>query len=313
MKKIGRNYALDQSPFYKLHTQRKLAALLRISLTVLRSFKKADTFYRETDIPKKDGGIRRIENPSRNLKIVQARIARVLGRIEPPDYLFCPVKGRSYVDNAARHLGHRVVRTLDIKKYFPNTSRNRVYKFFLYVMKCNPDVACLLADIATYKGHLPTGSPLSPIMAYCAHLAVWEEVDRIVKKNGAVESLYIDDLTISGAHVPKNLMWQVKKVIHQAGLRYHKEKTFRDRPAEVTGVIIRGGKLVAPNRQLLKRYRVEGAARRSDDEQEKKMLEIQLSGLVGQIKQISRANATQDTLSKRSPDGARLLPRHHRA
>jgi len=293
VKKGSRSYALNQSPLYKLRTKRKLAGLLRVNFTELRALRKADSLYRETDIPKKNGGTRRIENPRRNLKIVQARVARLLGRIEPPDYLFCPVKGRSYVDNAACHLGHRVIRTLDVKQYFPNTTRNRVYQFFLQAMKCSPDVASLMADIATYKGHLPTGSPLSPILAYFSHLDVWQQVDRIVKESGAANSLYIDDLTISGDRVPDRLMWQIKKTIHRSGLRYHKEKVFRDRPAEVTGVIVRSDMLVAPNRQLLKRFRSEKAVRRSNNEHEKKALETQLTGLSGQINQISRANAAR--------------------
>ncbi len=40
--------------------------------------------------------------------------------------------------------------------------------------------------------------------------------------------------------------------IHASGLRYHKEKVFHDRPARVTGVIVNGEQLAAPNRQLKK-------------------------------------------------------------
>jgi retron-type reverse transcriptase len=291
MKKLRRTYNRDQSPLFKLGNKRKLASLLGICLHELKALHRADALYRETEVPKKNGGVRRIENPRRHLKIVQARIARYLGRISAPSYLFCPVKGRSYVDNAAKHVAHRVVRTLDIKKYFPNTSRNRVYRFFSQVMKCSPDVADLLTDIATYKGHLPTGSPLSPIMAFYAHLEVWDEVNRIAQSSGATNSLYIDDLTISGTKVSKRIMWEVKKTIHRSGLRYHKEKIFRDRPAEVTGVIIRGDKLIVPNRQMLKRHRAEQAIQAAQTENERQLIATQLNGLRAQIDQIESLNA----------------------
>lgn len=285
-----KTYPLNQSPLFKLSNKRKLATLLRISLRELKLLSHSDRLYHEYDITKKSGGTRRIENPRRNLKIIQARIARLLGKVTPPEYLFCPVKGRSYVTNAARHLGHRVVRTLDVKKYFPSTSRNRVYKFYKAVLQCSPDVAELLADITTYKGHLPTGSPLSPVMAFYAHCDVWEEVYRLVTNGAATNSLYIDDLTISGDRVSDGLMWNIKKVVHRSGLRYHKEKTFRGRPAEITGVILRDGQLTPPNRQLLKRFRTGRAARVASTKLEKETLSTQLKGLTGQLAQIKAAN-----------------------
>src|SRR3546814_13420549 len=77
-----------------------------------------------------------------------------------PSFLFCPVKGRCYVSNAARHRGNRVVHCLDIKKFFPNTPRVRVIAFFQSIMGCRADVAGILGDLCTFEGHLPTGSPL---------------------------------------------------------------------------------------------------------------------------------------------------------
>jgi retron-type reverse transcriptase len=291
VKGTNRTYPLNQSPIFKLTTKRKAANLLKITIKELMSFRYSDRLYSERDIPKKNGGVRHIENPARKLKIIQARLARLLGRIDPPDYLFCPVKGRCYVTNAARHRGNRVVRTLDIKKYFPNTPRRRVYWFFRTIMKSNSDVADILAAIATFRGHLPTGSPLSPIMAFYAYYDVWQSIDKLLKQAGAINSLYIDDLTISGAQVPDRLMWEIKKVIHRSGLRYHKEKTYRDHPAEVTGVVIVGDKIVPPNRQLLKKYRAGRAFRAANSKPERERVLQQLNGLIGQTSQISSVNS----------------------
>ncbi len=289
-KEKRKNHDLNQSSFYRLSTKRKLAALLSISQNELREFKYSDRLYSEREIPKKTGGVRLIENPRRNLKLTQARIARLLGRISPPEYLYCPVRGRSYVTNAARHMNRRVIRTLDIKKYFPSTSRDRVYRFFRDVMKCSPDIAEMLANIATYKGHLPTGSPLSPIMAFYAHYDVWEEVARLAETKGAIISLYIDDLTISGDQVSDGLIWEIKKSIHRAGLRYHKEKSFFDTPAEITGVIVCEDRLAIPNRQLLKRHRAAKALQKASTDYERKLLLTQLRGLDGQAHQIRSAD-----------------------
>lgn len=127
-------------------------------------------------------------------------------------------------------------------------------------------------------------------MAFYAYYDVWEEVNRLVKDGGAIGSLYIDDLTISGLKVPNRLMWKIKKVIHRSGLRYHKEKVFIDRPAEITSVILQGARLLPPNRQLLKRHRVQRAVIVASDK-ERALLLKQLDGLIGQASQISSINS----------------------
>jgi len=116
-------YAINQSPLFKISSQRRLADLLNITLSELRHLANANDLYVERDEPKSKGGVRRIENPHRVLKRVQARIAKLLSRIAPPSFLFCPVKRRSYVDNAKKHLGNPIIRTLDIKEYFQSTPK----------------------------------------------------------------------------------------------------------------------------------------------------------------------------------------------
>src|SRR5690349_3168015 len=100
-------HAINQSALYRLASHRRLAEQLRISVADLRKLRHSDQLYKEFDVPKKSAGVRRVENPSRPLKRVQARIARLLARIEPPGYLYCPVKARSYVSNAAQHRHNR--------------------------------------------------------------------------------------------------------------------------------------------------------------------------------------------------------------
>lgn len=286
-KQSKKTYDLNQSPLYRLSNRKKLADLLRISTRELRMLsKQADGLYREFSVPKKNGGMRDVENPARQLKLVQARLARWLSRIAPPDYLFCPVKGRCYVSNAARHRGQRVVRCLDVRKYFPSTPARRVFWFFHSVMKCERDIAATLTALATYQGHLPTGSPLSPILAYYAHYDVWQAVAAICRAHGYTLTVYIDDVTVSGSSVSAAVMWQIRQAIHRSGLRYHKEKAYFDCPSEITGVIVNGDKLVAPNRQLKKVANVRRQIRVVKREEDKTKLQEKLSGLRAQARQI---------------------------
>jgi hypothetical protein len=150
-----KRYPLNQSPLFRLTRRAKLAQLLDISDRELRWLtRNADILYREKDRPKKNGnGLRHIEDPRRLLKKAQSCLAQLLSRIEPPDFLFCPVKGRDYIQNAAQHRGNRVVRCLDIHKYFPNTRAQRVFWFFDKVLCCERDLAGTLTRLACYREH----------------------------------------------------------------------------------------------------------------------------------------------------------------
>lgn len=288
MARKRQTYSIDQSPFYKLTTKRRLADVLDLSRRELMALAEMEGPYREFEAPKKDGGTRIVEDPPYALKKVQKRIARHLSRIKPTEYLFCPVKGRSYVSNAARHQGNRVIRCMDVRKYFPSTPAWKVCRFFSVVMKCEGDVAELLTKLATYKGHLPTGSPLSPIMAYFAHFEMWERIAAICARHGWTLTVYIDDVTISGKQVRARDVWEVKAAIHAGGLRYHKgkERLYVDTPAEVTGVIISKQGLRAPNRQLLKMRQTKRQIALSDGAKQKKALVSTLQGLRRQMQQI---------------------------
>ncbi|MBP1881587.1 reverse transcriptase family protein [Agrobacterium rubi] len=281
-------YPLHQSPLFKLKSKKRLSALLKLDIKSMQELaKSADELYAEFDVPKKTGGVRGVENPRRQLKLVQARIARFLGRIAPPDYLFCPVKGRCYVKNAAQHRGQRVVRCLDIRKYFPSTPSRRVFWFFRNIMQCEADVAAILAKLATYRGHLPTGSPLSPIMAFFAHYDVWEAIASHCTRHGYRLTVYIDDVTISGTTLSPTVLWDIKRAIHRSGLRYHKEKHFVDRPAEITGVIVNGERLVVPNRQLKKLFEIQRDLKQPLIREVESKLREKLTGLRGQVAQVA--------------------------
>jgi len=285
-------YAINQSPLYMLVMRSKLAKLLATTDAELRRLSKySDELYRERDLPKKNGdGLRHIENPEYELKKAQYALANLLGRIAPPDYLFCPVKRRCYVTNAAQHRGHRVVQCLDIKKYFPNTTARRVFWFFHKVMKCDRAIAGTLTSIACYKEHLPTGSPLSPILAFFAHIDMWDAVAAICKRHGLTLTVYIDDITVSGNSVPEKIMWEIKQAIHRAGLRYHKEKKYIDYPAEITGVFVDGDRLLPPDCQFQK-MRVVGSSLKSDlGTFTANKLRNKLIGLRGQLTQIRIQN-----------------------
>lgn len=290
---IKPTFGLDQSQLYKCRNRAKLAKMLKISTAELTRLSNSDVLYSEFEIEKKNGtGFRTVENPARPLKLAQAKLARLLSRITPPDFLFCPVKRRCYVSNAAAHLGNRVVHCLDIKKFFPSTPKRRVFWFFHKVMKCETDIAAILANLACYQGHLPTGSPLSPIMAYFSYFDLWNRISAFCRERGYTFTVYIDDITISGSKVPRRDIWEVQKMIDGVGLEYHKQKTYIDRPAEITGVMAGQGKVFPPNRQLKKHHDAQELLKHAVGEERQK-LKGRIAGLKGQLGQIRAKNSSE--------------------
>ena len=129
-KKPDKYHDERDSQFFRLRSRAKLASLLYIGQVKLTALAGEGDLYFQFEKPKSSGGFRVISAPRYDLKSVQARIADLLRRIAPPDYLFAPVARRSYVDNAAAHLGSHSIRLLDIEDFFPSCSANKVIWFF---------------------------------------------------------------------------------------------------------------------------------------------------------------------------------------
>lgn len=282
-------HARQDSPFYKLKTKKKLANLLHISVKELKYLADSKDLYFDFLKKKNSGDFRVISAPREDLKKVQKRIADLLQRIEPPDYLFAPVIGRSYVDNAAYHKGAKSIWQLDIENFFPNCTANKVIWFFQKQMECSPDVAALLRGIVTRNGSLPQGSPCSPILAFLCYVDMWEAIERLVSEYSCRHSVYFDNLTMSGEKVPGNLIWDIKRALRRHGHKHNteKEQSRFMQPSEITGVILFGHDLLVPNRQHKKLYEVRKMFKENRSPSQLKKLKAELTGRESQFSQIA--------------------------
>jgi len=86
-------------------------------------------------------------------------------------------------------------------------------------------------------------------------------------------------------------MWEIKRIIHGYGLRYHKEKAYFDAPAEITGVILRNGRVALPNRQHLKLRKAQQSLSISPHDAE---IHARIAGLHAQASQIRKAEAAHE-------------------
>ena len=251
MKKLHKFLPKNQSLLYKVSSRKKLADILGMTRTDVDDLVKNKLHYSEWDEPKRNGkGVRHIENPNPRLKAVQKRLNRLLAKIAVPSHLYCPVKGKSFAENASAHAGAQETKTIDVKDYFPSTLLSSVRRFWLEEMQCPLDIAETLTSMSCHNGHLPTGSPLSPILSFYANFNTWQAIANLCSAYGCKMTIYVDDLTLSGPRIPSSLIWKVRLAIRRAGLRHHKEKHFKNGTAEITGLISKNGKVMLPNRTL---------------------------------------------------------------
>jgi hypothetical protein len=316
-------YQLKDSPFYNLAAKARLAALLRVSPATLAELssgkpmyvrcwkhKKLNQWLRNTPATDMADSYRPIDIPDPRLKSVQSRIATLLSRIQPPDFLFSPVKGRSYVENAARHIGSKAFWLLDVADYFPSCSANNVARFFHRDMRCSPDVTALLVKLVSLNGCLPQGAPCSPILAYYCNRPMWLAIEDSVKKGNCKLSLYADDLTISGDIVRKKMIWDIKKIVHGSGLRFKssKEHSLIHSPADITGVIVKAEGTHLPNRQFKKLVDLKRQRAVAQNPSDKAKLEKQIAGRIAQRRQVESNRRVAETHAFPEPSDARHPP-----
>jgi hypothetical protein len=297
-------YDLRDSPFFNLKSRKKLAELLQTSTRTLAQLsvsselysrcwkhKLSDVWLKSAPPPIQTESYRPIDIPIPRLKKIQSRVANLLARIQTPNFLFSPVKGRSYVDNAAHHIGSNAFWLLDVADYFPSCSANNVARFFRRDLSCSPDVTAILVRLITLGGCLPQGSPCSPILAYYCNRPMWLAIECQTKTADCKLSLYADDITISGGIVPKKLIWEIKKIIHGSGLRLKqsKEASLINQPADITGVIVKNGRTHIPNRQLKKLAESKQELAITKNSRQRTQLKSQIAGRAAQRRQVERA------------------------
>lgn len=278
-------YDLERSPFAQKPTQRKIAELVglkRDKLRALASNKNAWIVRRDEVI---HGKLRHLAYPRGKLRRVHELLKFHLKKIKQPDYLYSPRPGRSQRDNAARHLGQRQFLTLDLKQFYPSTTRKHIYRWARDELLMFDDVAGLFVELTTVDGIASFGSPLTPVLASLVHRKMFGAIASAATRRGLRISIWVDNFTISGNFVPGELVREIREIIRTHGLRSH-EFCYRtgNRPVAVTGVSVEQQELRAPrsvHERIHRDYELLSLAT-SDDEAE--VIIIRLLSTLGSLR-----------------------------
>ena len=184
------------------------------TVAVLESYadpsKKVARRYKTFYIPKKNGKLREISAPNRNLKEILYYLNMMLGEVYqagPSAMGF--VKGRSIVDNANLHVGQNYVLNLDLSDFFTSVSQSRVCKRLqLAPFNFNENVAKVISGLCCKKlvkdgkkGYvLPQGAPTSPLLTNAVCDFLDKKLRHLSTRNGVKYSRYADDMTFSSMH-----------------------------------------------------------------------------------------------------------------
>jgi hypothetical protein len=269
-------YLIDQSPFFRLGSKRKLGELLGLTIKQLNDLARGTQY----NVFKNDRG-RWIQHPIGSLGAVHKRIAKLLIRIALPDYVHAQ-KGHSYVSNAKAHTGIVPVIKTDLTAYYPSVELTQVIRLFSDDFKCPPDVAWLIARICTYQGrHIPTGSEISGIVAFLATRKMFDEIHSLALKSSCKMTCYVDDIVLSGQGATKRLLVQVRQIAKKHGMKTKdsKSKTFAAHaPKTITGCVVSGDKLLLPNIRHEKINRLTRELNGTTDKNARAVLEASLRG-----------------------------------
>lgn len=263
-------------PLFGITRKRDLGKILKTKMKNKNQFNLQYKPYIDKKTKK-----RLIEAPNYSLKLIQKRIKQSFDCLQFPENVFSGIRSRSYIDNAYYHIESNYFLKMDMSKFFPNTSREKIYIFYSKKLNMPNDIASILTDLSTvnieplmsievrkyilekgirHYNHLPSGSPVSSILSYLANKDMFDELVHLAKSNNCIVSFYVDDIIFSSKNkISKNLIAKAEKIISKHGQIVNKDKTKTYQTTDykkITGCIIKNNELIIPNKI---RYKIKKA------------------------------------------------------
>lgn len=220
----------------------ELAVLLNVHPDFIHRVAAAPThFYGSFTVPKANGELRTITPPKKPLRAVQRALLRFLyGRLRIPGHLHGGVPHRSIISHASLHVGHTMVATLDVKSFFPSTTRRHVEPVFAVAGIVEEALEDALA-LAMLNDALPQGSPTSCFLANLAFIPVDQQFLELCGRKSLNYSRYVDDIAISGKCDFSELRGPFVNFIREGGYEVASKKVLF-RPSSkrqvVTGLVV---------------------------------------------------------------------------
>lgn len=180
------------------------------------------------------GKRRKIEEPTDLLLEVQKKLVPLLEQYKLHKAAYA-CKGRSAVENAARHADAKHVLRVDIKQCYRSIGWRHIVLALDRVMLQDMEAfvemreatyPCVLTNASGAKSWLPTGAPTSPILCNISLTPLDEKVQALADEYGYTYTRYIDDLHLSTTQPKRRweLIDEVKDLVRAHDLIPHPRK-----------------------------------------------------------------------------------------
>ena len=237
-----------------IYDQTHFALLLGIDNEYLHSMSNApEFFYRTFYIKKRNGKLRRIDEPLPDLKRVQSWIlTEILYRIPCSRFAKAYIPGTSIKDNTRFHKKQKIVMAVDVKNFFPSIKSGYILGVFLAV-GYNLPTAVLLTRLCCLRECLPQGAPTSAYLSNLVMLRFDEVISQYCISHNIRYTRYADDLTFSGDFDIAAMLFQVDRELKYLNLKRNpdKLKIMRSHNSQrATGIVIN------EKQQLPREYRM---------------------------------------------------------
>ncbi|MCA9044887.1 MAG: TIR domain-containing protein, partial [Planctomycetaceae bacterium] len=161
---------------------------------------RSEERYLRFHIPKRNGGLRVIYSPRRELKAIQERFSRLLvGIYNPPGPAHGFTAARSILTNAIPHVRCRCVLNVDLEDFFPSINFGRIRGLFKS-LGVPESGATVMAQLCCHDGILPQGAPTSPVLSNMVCLSLDRKLVKLAAVHRCRYTRYADDITFSHKH-----------------------------------------------------------------------------------------------------------------
>lgn len=208
--------------------------------------------YKVYTIPKRTGGERVIEHPSRELKAIQRWIVRALiSRFPLHESATAYRKGTGIRENAERHRRTKFTNRYDFASFFPSFSQTRVVEYIGQQAKAvgidlsERDLE-FIGNIVCRNGRLTIGAPSSPAITNAMMFEFDRRMHEECHATGVIYTRYADDIFVSSFEpgqldgIEKVIVKSKRGIPHLRLRLNHKKTAYLSKKYRrvITGVVI---------------------------------------------------------------------------
>lgn len=213
---------------------------------------KADHAYYSFRVPKRSGGTRVINHPSRELKALQRWLLYAVIEgwpVHAAAFAYRP--GKNIGHHAAQHASSDFLVRLDLRSFFPSISAEDIRSFIDRrppgTDQWRDEDFQLFCRVVCRRGQLTIGAPSSPALSNSLCFQLDQELTNVAADVGATYTRYADDLFFSTR--TRDVLWDLPDKVTEvlqglpvpAGLSLNAEKTRHSSKKgrrQVTGLVI---------------------------------------------------------------------------